>query len=79
MKKSDVIEYFGGTAATARALTEAGYPCSRQAVDQWGDQIPKMREIQAQKIMQGPPADDDAKQQLKRLRMVLREILDSPI
>lgn len=36
MKKSDVLEYFGGAAKTASALG-----VTRSAVSQWGDTVPE--------------------------------------
>jgi DNA-binding transcriptional regulator YdaS (Cro superfamily) len=38
MKSKDVLEFFGGTNATARALC-----LSAAAVSQWGDEVPAPR------------------------------------
>jgi len=40
MRKKDVIDYFKGTNATARAIREAGWQCSGSVVSYWDDDYP---------------------------------------
>lgn len=48
MNKSDVLSYFGGVAATAKALG-----ISHVAVSKWGDTIPQGRAYQIEVVTGG--------------------------
>ena len=52
MTKQEVIDHFGGASAAAKALTDAGYRCTRQAVGNWTD-VPPSRQIQINKMTRG--------------------------
>lgn len=43
MDTQNAISRAGGKSALARLLTEHGYPCTRQAVGQWGESLPPLR------------------------------------
>ena len=45
MKKSDVIKFFGGTAATAAALK-----IKSQSVSGWGEEVPELRAFQIERL-----------------------------
>lgn len=49
MRKQDVIDYFKGTNATARAIREAGWQCSGSVVSYWDDDRP-IPELSAHRI-----------------------------
>ncbi|GKQ73934.1 hypothetical protein KAM447_04420 [Aeromonas caviae] len=55
MNKSDVLSYFGGTAATAKALG-----ISHVAVSKWGDTIPQGRAYQIEVVTGGALKADPA-------------------
>lgn len=48
MKTSTAVAYFGSKAALARALK-----ISRQAVTDWGEDVPELRELQLEKLTDG--------------------------
>jgi hypothetical protein len=45
MKKSDVLKFFGGTAATAAALK-----IKSQSVSGWGEEVPELRAFQIERL-----------------------------
>ena len=55
MKKGDVLSYFGGVAATAKALG-----ISHVAVSKWGDTIPQGRAYQIEVLTGGALKADPA-------------------
>ena len=48
MNKQQVIEYFGGVAATAKALGIA-----QPSVSNWGDQLPELRQLEIEHMTAG--------------------------
>lgn len=50
MKTSTAIKKAKGIAALAKLFTKHKHPCSRQAVQQWGEQLPEVREYQLREI-----------------------------
>ncbi|MCS6126656.1 Cro/Cl family transcriptional regulator [Shewanella baltica] len=48
MKKSDVLKFFGGTAATAAALN-----IKSPSVSGWGDEVPELRAYQIERLTDG--------------------------
>lgn len=48
MKRKQAIEHFGSISALAKALD-----ISYEAVRQWGDQIPELRQYQLERITEG--------------------------
>ncbi|WP_445772892.1 Cro/CI family transcriptional regulator [Shewanella sp.] len=48
MKKSDVLRFFGGTAATAAALK-----IKSQSVSGWGEDVPELRAFQIERLTNG--------------------------
>lgn len=50
MKTRAAIKKAKGIAALARLFSDHERPCSRQAVQQWGEELPKIREYQLRKI-----------------------------
>jgi len=55
MKAHEVVKYFGGQAATSRALTKKGVIVSQPAIAVWirNDAVPMLRQYQIQKITRG--------------------------
>ena len=57
MTAKQVINHFGGYSATAKALTDAGHPISRQGVHKWAKSgVPADRVEVIRKLME---ADND--------------------
>lgn len=50
MKKRTAIKKAKGIAALARLFTDGGHPCTRQAVQQWGPDLPEVRLYQLREI-----------------------------
>lgn len=48
MKKSDVLDHFGGPTATAKALG-----LSQPTVTNWGDVVPPLRQLQVESLTGG--------------------------
>jgi len=56
MQKGEVIDYFGGVRATARALTAAGYPKQGGEVSQWPETVPELQARRIAEITRGAVA-----------------------
>lgn len=50
MKTSKAIKLANGIAALAKVFNDAGKECTRQAVQQWGPDLPELREYQLREI-----------------------------
>lgn len=50
MKTKTAIKKAKGIAALAKLFTEHKHPCTRQAVQQWGENLPPLREYQLREI-----------------------------
>lgn len=48
MQKQEVLDYFGGPLATAKALR-----ITSQAVSKWGERIPQLRAYEIERLTQG--------------------------
>jgi|26BtaG_2_1085354.scaffolds.fasta_scaffold67583_2 DNA-binding transcriptional regulator YdaS (Cro superfamily) len=56
MQKADVIDYFGGVSSAAKALG-----ITSNAVSQWGESVPPLRQYQIERITRGKLKADVAK------------------
>lgn len=53
MKTQKAVRLAKGIAALARLFSNAGHPCTRQAVQQWGEDLPELRIYQLKEIRPG--------------------------
>lgn len=53
MLTSDAIAHFGSRIRLARALTDAGYPMTRNACTHWGERVPELVARRLHEITRG--------------------------